>query len=56
MSPGADFQEAFLFIYSEAINLTLSLILAGGLLLSMAKALNDFLAPKKEPLPGEDND
>lgn len=56
MSPGVDFQEAFLFLYSAPINLILGLLLAGGLLLSMAKALSDFLAPKKEPLPGEDND
>jgi hypothetical protein len=39
MSPGLDFQEAFLLLYSDAVMLILGLSLAIGILLSIIGAL-----------------
>lgn len=38
MSPGLDFQEAFLYMYSDVIMLVLGLVLAIGILLAIASA------------------
>lgn len=39
MSPGLDFQEAFLLLYSDAIMLVLGVTLAIGVLVAMARGL-----------------
>lgn len=51
MSPGLDFQESFLLLYSSAINLVLGLTLAGGILFSLILAIVRFTEPKREQSP-----
>lgn len=51
MSPGLDFQEAFLLIFAEPINLILGLSLATGLLIAMVRILLSFTRPKRERPP-----
>lgn len=48
MSPGLDFQEAFLFMYSDAIMLILGVTLAVGVLLSLAKSFMLIEPGRKE--------
>lgn len=38
MSPGLDFQEAFLLLFSDAIMLILGVTLAAGVLLALARS------------------
>lgn len=54
MSAGLDFQESFLFMYSDIIMLILGLVLAIGILLAIANAI--FFYVPMPPSQGKDED